>query len=188
MGGLIAGKTPVDIVLVPIVTIVSGGLIALWTGPGISALMSSIGGFINSATKLRPLPMGLLVGAVMGLALTAPISSAAISISLGLDGLAAGAACAGCCAQMIGFAVQSYPDNGLVGLFSQGLGTSMLQFGNIMKKPLIWLPPTIVSALAGAVSAFLLKMPNNSLGAGMGTSGLVGSLGHWPAWRGVIRS
>ena len=176
-GGLIAGKTPVDIVLVPIVTIVSGGLISVWTGPGISAMMNGIGGFINSATMLQPLPMGLLVGAVMGLALTAPISSAAIAISLGLDGLAAGAACAGCCAQMIGFAVQSYPDNGLGGLFSQGLGTSMLQFGNIMKKPLLWLPPTIVSALAGAVSAFLLKMPNNSLGAGMGTSGLVGQFG-----------
>ena len=95
----------------------------------------------------------------------------------GLVVLAAGAACAGCCAQMIGFAVQSYPDNGLGGLFSQGLGTSMLQFGNIMKKPLIWLPPTIVSALAGAASAFLLKMPNNALGAGMGTSGLVGQFG-----------
>ena len=176
-GGLVAGKTPVDIVLVPVVTIVSGGLTATWAGPGISAMMSGIGGFINSATQLRPLPMGLLVGAVMGLALTAPISSAAISIALGLDGLAAGAACAGCCAQMIGFAVQSYPDNGLGGLFSQGLGTSMLQFGNIMKKPLIWLPPTIVSALAGAASAFLLKMPNNALGAGMGTSGLVGQFG-----------
>ncbi len=176
-GMLIAGKTPVDIVLVPTVTIVAGGIVANWAGPGIAALMASLGGFINRATQLHPLPMGVLVGAVMGLALTAPISSAAISISLGLEGLAAGAACAGCCAQMIGFAVQSFPDN--------GLGTSMLQFGNILRRPILWLPPTVASAIGGALSAAVFAMPNNSLGGGMGTSGLVGQFGAWAGMQGV---
>jgi uncharacterized membrane protein len=179
LGGLVAGKTPVDIVLVPIVTITAGGLIGDWTGPAISAGMNALGGFINTATEMHPLPMGILVSMLMGLALTAPISSAAISISLGLNGLAAGAACVGCCAQMIGFAVQSYPDNGVGGLISQGIGTSMLQFGNIMRKPVIWLPPTIASAILGPISTMLVKMPNNPLGAGMGTSGLVGQFGAW---------
>lgn len=178
-GRLIAGKTPVDIVLVPILTIVTGGLVASWSGPGIAALMNGLGGFINQATQMHPLPMGILVSVVMGLALTAPISSAAIAISLGLEGLAAGAAAVGCCAQMVGFAVQSYPDNGLGGLISQGLGTSMLQFGNIMRKPLIWLPPTLASAILGPISTLLIKMPNNAIGAGMGTSGLVGQFGAW---------
>ncbi|MHC1786379.1 MAG: PTS transporter subunit IIC [Christensenellales bacterium] len=177
MGGLCAGRTPVDIVLVPVVTIVSGGLIAQWTGPAIAAGMTALGGFINEATRLRPLPMGIAVSVIMGMVLTAPISSAAIAISLGLDGLAAGAACVGCCANMIGFAVQSYPDNGLGGLLSQGLGTSMLQFGNILKKPLIWLPPIFTSALLGPISTMVFKLPNNPVGAGMGTSGLVGQFG-----------
>ena len=184
-GMLIAGKTPVDIVLVPTATIVAGGIVANWAGPGIAVLMASLGGFINRATQLHPLPMGVLVGAVMGLALTAPISSAAISISLGLEGLAAGAACAGCCAQMIGFAVQSFPDNGVGGLLSQGLGTSMLQFGNILRKPIIWLPPTAASAIGGALSAAVFAMPNNSMGGGMGTSGLVGQFGAWAGMQGV---
>ncbi len=183
MGSLVAGRTPVDIVLVPIVTIAVGGLIGNLTGPAISAGMNALGSFVNTATELHPLPMGILVSVVMGLALTAPISSAAISISLGLDGLAAGAAAVGCCAQMIGFAVQSYPDNGVGGLLSQGLGTSMLQFGNIMRKPVIWLPPTIASAILGPISTMVVKMPNNSLGAGMGTSGLVGQFGAWASMK-----
>ena len=178
-GHFIAGKTPVDIVLIPIVTIVSGGLVARFTGPAIMGAMNALGNFINEATRLQPLPMGIVVSVVMGMALTAPISSAAIAISLGLDGLAAGAACVGCCANMVGFAVLSYPDNGLGGLLSQGLGTSMLQFGNILRKPVIWLPAILVSAILGPVSTVLLGMHNNQLGAGMGTSGLVGQFGAW---------
>ena len=180
-GQFIAGKTPVDIVLVPIFTIVAGGLVANLAGPGIAAGMNALGGFINQATELHPIPMGILVSAVMGLVLTAPISSAAISISLGLSGLAAGAACVGCCAQMVGFAVQSYEDNGVGGLLSQGLGTSMLQFGNIMRKPVIWLPPTLASAVLGPISTVVFGMTNTPSGGGMGTSGLVGQFGAWAA-------
>lgn len=186
LGGLVAGRTPVDIVLVPIVTIVAGGAVAQLAGPAIGAGMSALGGFINTTTQLHPLPMGILVSLVMGLALTAPISSAAIAISLGLDGLAAGAAAVGCCVQMVGFAVQSYPDNGLGGLLSQGLGTSMLQFGNILKKPVIWLPPSLVSMVLGPVSTMVFQMPNNPIGAGMGTSGLVGQFGAWDSMRGAF--
>lgn len=184
LGQLVAGRTPVDIVLVPIVTIAAGGLVARLTGPAIAGAMTALGGFINETTRLQPLPMGIAVSVIMGMVLTAPISSAAIAISLGLDGLAAGAACVGCCANMIGFAVQSYPDNGLGGLLSQGLGTSMLQFGNILRKPVIWLPPILASAILGPVSTVLVRMPNNPLGAGMGTSGLVGQFGAWASMAG----
>ena len=179
MGNLVAGKTPVDIVLVPISSIVSGGLVATWVGPGVNSLMLSLGAFINAATTLRPIPMGAIVSAVMGLCLTAPISSAAIAISLGLEDIAAGAACVGCCTQMVGFAVQSYRENGIGGLISQGIRTSMLQFGNILRRPVIWLPPTIVSAILGPISTAVLGMTNNAMGAGMGTSGLVGQFGAW---------
>lgn len=185
LGSFIAGRTPVDIVLVPAVTIITGGLAGVLAGPGITALMDGLGGVINRSTELHPLPMGILVAVLMGLALTAPISSAAISISLGLEGLAAGAACVGCCAQMVGFAVQSFPDNGVGGLISQGLGTSMLQFGNIMRKPVIWLPPTIASAILGPLSTVVFAMPNNPLGGGMGTSGLVGQIAAWASMQGV---
>ena len=180
-GQFISGKTPVDIVLVPIFTIVAGGLTANAAGPGVAAAMDGLGRLINRATEMHPFPMGILVSVVMGLVLTAPISSAALSISLGLSGLAAGAACVGCCAQMVGFAVQSYEDNGLGGLLSQGLGTSMLQFGNIMRKPVIWLPPTLASAVLGPVSTVAFGMTNTPSGAGMGTSGLVGQFGAWAA-------
>lgn len=184
IGGLVVGKTPVDIVLAPVATIVSGGLIANWTGPFIAGGMAALGSFINEATRLKPFGMGIAVSVIMGMVLTAPISSAAIAISLGLNGLAAGAACVGCCANMVGFAVQSYPDNGLGGLISQGLGTSMLQFGNIMRKPVIWLPPILTSAILGPISTVVLKMPNGPIGAGMGTSGLVGQFGAWAAMQG----
>mgnify|MGYP000899663614 CR=1 FL=1 len=180
-GQFISGKTPVDIVLVPIFTIVAGGVVANFAGPGVAAAMDWLGGIINRATELHPFPMGILVSVVMGLVLTAPISSAALSISLGLSGLAAGAACVGCCAQMVGFAVQSYEDNGVGGLLSQGLGTSMLQFGNIMRKPVIWLPPTLASAVLGPLSTVVFGMTNTPSGAGMGTSGLVGQFGAWAA-------
>ncbi|MDL2235186.1 PTS sugar transporter subunit IIC [Christensenellaceae bacterium OttesenSCG-928-L17] len=181
IGNLVAGKTPVDIVLVPIVTILTGGLIGAFVGPPINSVMTGLGNFINTATYMHPIPMGIVISVVMGLALTAPISSAAISISLGLSGIAAGAACVGCATQMVGFAVASYRENKVGGLISQGIGTSMLQFGNIMRRPVIWLPPTIASAILGPISTAVLGMTNNAMGAGMGTSGLVGQFGAWEA-------
>ena len=173
-GKKIAGKTKVDIILVPIVTIVCGGLVGTFLSPVVSALMNGIGAFINRLTMLYPFPMGILVSTVVGMVLTLPISSAAICISLGLNGLAAGAACLGCCCQMIGFAVASYRENKIGGLISQGLGTSMLQIPNIWKNWKIWIPPTLCSAILGPVSTVVFKMSNNAAGAGMGTSGLVG--------------
>jgi len=136
--------------------------------------MTALGQMINYATELQPVPMGILVSTLMGMILTLPISSAALAISLKLDGLAAGSATVGCCAQMIGFAVASYRENKLGGLIAQGLGTSMLQVPNIVKNPLIWIPPTVASAVLGPVASAVLKMKNNAVGAGMGTSGLVG--------------
>ena len=173
-GKWITGRTKADIILVPLTVILIGGLTGLFISPAVSALMAAIGAFINSLTMLYPLPMGILVSVVVGMVLTLPISSAAICISLGLSGLAAGAACAGCAAQMIGFAVMSFPENGIGGLISQGLGTSMLQIPNIWKNWRIWIPPTAASAITGPISTCLLKMTNNAAGAGMGTSGLVG--------------
>ncbi len=170
----ISGKTGVDIILVPLATLVGGALVGYLAAPPMAALMRWLGSFINALTQLYPLPMGILVSTVVGMILTLPISSAAICISLGLDGLAAGAAAVGCSCQMIGFAVSSYRENKLGGLISQGLGTSMLQIPNIAKNPLIWIPPTLTSALLGPVSTMVFKMENNSAGAGMGTSGLVG--------------
>lgn len=178
---LVSGKTPVDIIVTPIVTIVSGCLAGQLVGPGVRSLMEGLGGVINSATTLAPLPMGILVSVVVGLVLTAPISSAALCIMLDLSGLAAGAAVVGCSAQMIGFAVTSFKDNGWGGLISQGLGTSMLQFGNIMRKPAIWLAPTLASAVLGPISTCVFMMKNTPTGAGMGTSGLVGQFGAFAA-------
>lgn len=174
---LISGKTKVDIVITPLTAIIIGGLVSKFVGPYVSAFMSGIGNVIVKATEMHPLPMGIIVSTVVGLALTAPISSAALCIMLGLDGLAAGAAAVGCSAQMIGFAVTSFKANGTGGLISQGLGTSMLQFGNIMKRPQILLAPTLAGAILGPVSTCLLKMTNTPTGAGMGTSGLVGQFG-----------
>lgn len=173
-GKLIAGKTKVDILLVPLATLIIGGLVGVFISPVVSALMGAIGAFINSLTTLYPFPMGVLVSVVVGMVLTLPISSAAICISLGLNGLAAGAACVGCCCQMVGFAVASYRENKIGGLISQGLGTSMLQIPNIWKNWKTWIPPTLTAAILGPVSTVIFKMENNSAGAGMGTSGLVG--------------
>ena len=173
-GKWISGKTKVDIILVPIVTIIAGSIVGVFLSPVVSALMNAIGAFINRLTQLYPFPMGIMVSVVVGMVLTLPISSAAICISLGLDGLAAGAACCGCCCQMIGFAFSSYKENGVGGLISQGLGTSMLQIPNIWKNWKIWIPPTLTSAVLGPVSTCLFRMTNNASGAGMGTSGLVG--------------
>ena len=176
LGMLVSRKTPVDIIVTPLVTIVAGGLFAKYCCSPINDFMLYLGGLINSATSLNPFLMGITVSVLVGCSLTLPISSAAICIMLGIDGLAAGAATAGCCAQMIGFAVISYSDNGIGGFISQGVGTSMLQIGNIAKKPVIWLAPTLTAAVLGPVSTCVLHMTNNSLGAGMGTAGLVGPL------------
>lgn len=181
IGRLIAGKTPVDVIVTPIVTIISGCFAGQIAGPWIQGLMSGLGTIINSATELAPFPMGIIVSVVVGMVLTAPISSAALCIMLDLSGLAAGAAVVGCSAQMIGFAVTSFRENGWGGLISQGLGTSMLQFGNIVRKPAIWLAPTLASAVLGPVSTCIFKHLNTPTGAGMGTSGLVGQFGAFAA-------
>lgn len=177
IGSLVAGKTKIDIIVTPIVTIVAGGFVSIFCGPYLSQFMTGLGELINSATQLHPLPMGIAVSTLVGLALTAPISSAAICIMLQLDGIAAGAAAVGCAAQMVGFAVTSFKVNGVGGLVSQGLGTSMLQFGNIMKRPQILLAPTLAGAVLGPISTCVFKMTNIPSGAGMGTSGLVGQFG-----------
>ena len=176
LGELVSKKTPIDIILTPMVTIIIGGMLAKHCCSPINDFMLQIGALVNKATTLNPFLMGIIVSVIVGCCLTLPISSAAICIMLGIDGLAAGAATAGCCAQMIGFAVISFRDNGFGGLISQGLGTSMLQIGNIVRKPLIWLAPTLTAAILGPVSTLLLGMTNNAIGAGMGTAGLVGPL------------
>ena len=171
---IIQGKSKVDIVLVPIATILIGGLTGHYIGPFMSSFMDYIGSFINMATELHPIPMGIIVSVVMGIILTLPISSAALAISLKLSGLAAGASTVGCAANMIGFAVASFKENGFGGFIAQGIGTSMLQVPNIIRNPRIWLPAIVSSAILGPISTYILKMESNSVGAGMGTSGLVG--------------
>lgn len=188
---LIGGKTKVDIILVPVTTIVIGGFVGVYVSPGVSAFMKATGNLVNEATKLHPLPMGALVSVLMGMILTAPISSAAVAISLGLNGLAGGAATVGCCAQMIGFAVMSYKENGFGGFLAQGIGTSMLQVPNIIQNPLIWIPPILTSAILGPLSTLVFKMTNIPEGSGMGTSVFVGQIGTLKdmgsaAWPGII--
>ena len=160
-----------------------GGL-ALAVAPWIGALASSVGGFIMWATELQPLLMGIVVSVLVGMALTLPISSAAICAALGLTGLAGGAAVAGCCAQMVGFAVMSYKENGVGGLVSQGLGTSMLQMPNILRNPRIWIPPTLAAAITGPIATclFHLEMNGPAVSSGMGTCGLVGQIGVYTGW------
>ncbi|MBQ9429542.1 MAG: PTS sugar transporter subunit IIC [Clostridia bacterium] len=181
IGMLICGKTKLDILLTPALTILSGGAVGLLVGPYIQKFMTFLGDYINTATEYAPIPMGIVISVLVGMALTAPISSAAICISIEIGGIAAGAACVGCCCQMVGFAVASFRDNGIGGMFSQGVGTSMLQFPNILKRPQIWLAPTLASAVLGPVSTAVLGMTNTKTGAGMGTSGLVGQFGAFEA-------
>lgn len=178
---LIAGKTKVDIVLVPAATIIVGGLVGVTLSPVIATFMKAIGQVINTATEMQPIPMGIIVSVIMGIVLTLPISSAALAISLGLTGIAGGASLVGCCCNMVGFAASSYRENGFGGAIAQGLGTSMLQVPNIIKNPKIWIPPILASAILGPVSTTLLRMESNSVGAGMGTSGLVGQFGAYAA-------
>ena len=176
-GKLISKETKIDIVLTPVITVLVGATIATFIGPYIQAMMVAIGNAIMAATKQQPLIMGIIVSVAMGMILTLPISSAAICIMLGLSGLAGGAATVGCCANMIGFAVISYKDNGFEGLLAQGIGTSMLQMPNIIRKPVIWLPSIIASAILGPISTIIFKMENTPLGSGMGTCGFVGQIG-----------
>ena len=171
---LIQGKTKVDIVLVPATSIIVGGFTGVYLSPVISEFMKIIGNIINLSTKQSPIPMGILVAVLMGIILTLPISSAAVSISLGLSGLAAGAAVVGGASHMIGFAVMSYRENGFGGFIAQGLGTSMIQISNIIRNPKIFIPPIITSAILGPISTVLFKMEANEVGGGMGTSGFVG--------------
>ncbi len=181
IGNLVANKTPVDIIVTPIVTILAGCAVGFLVGAPLNNFMTWLGSVINAATVLSPLPMGIAVAILVGMALTAPISSAALCIMMGIDGLAAGAAVAGCCAQMIGFAAMSFKENGWGGFLAQGLGTSMLQFPNILRRPQIWIPPILASAIVGPISTMIFQMANTPTGAGMGTSGLVGQFGAWAA-------
>jgi len=193
LGKLISKETRVDILITPGLTIISGILIAQFVGPGVSAFMTAFGTLVITTTEMQPFFMGILVSALIGIALTLPISSAAICIMLGLDGLAGGAATAGCCAQMIGFAVLSFRENGLGGLLAQGLGTSMLQMGNIVKNPRVWIPPTLASMITGPAATCIFRLENIPAGSGMGTCGLVGPIGVYTAmgggsamWLGIL--
>jgi len=180
-GKLVSKKTKIDIIVTPVVTVLVGVFIANFVGPYISAFMNFLGLIIMNATEKAPFFMGIIVSVIVGIVLTLPISSAALCMMLSLSSLAGGAATIGCCCQMIGFAVMSYRDNKMEGLVAQGLGTSMLQMPNIVRKPIIILPPIISSAILGPVSTIIFKLENTPLGSGMGTSGLVGQISTFTA-------
>ena len=183
-GKAVSKETKVDILVTPLTTILVGvGLAALIAAP-IGKAAAAVGDFIKWATVLQPLLMGVIVSVTVGIALTLPISSAAICAALGLTGLAGGAAVAGCCAQMVGFAVMSFRENRWGGLVAQGIGTSMLQMPNIVKNPRIWIPPTLASAVTGPVATYLFQLEMNGapVSSGMGTCGLVGQLGVYTGW------
>ena len=184
LGTLVSGKTKIDLLVTPLVAILSGGFLSILIAPPIGRVATWIGDIIMWATDLQPLLMGILVSVVVGIVLTLPISSAAICAALSLTGLAGGAAVAGCCAQMIGFAVTSYRENKVGGLVSQGLGTSMLQMGNIIRNPRIWIAPTLASAITGPIATCLFKLEMNGppIASGMGTCGLVGPIGVYTGW------
>ena len=179
LGLRVSGKTKVDILVTPLAVIGVGSVIGLILGPPISQFMTALGAMINWGTEQQPLLMGIIVSVLMGMILTLPISSAALGVILNLGGLAAGAATVGCCCNMVGFAVASYRENGVGGLVAQGIGTSMLQVPNIMRKPVIWVPAIVSSAVLGPVSTMVLHMTNNATGSGMGTAGLVGQIMTW---------
>lgn len=177
LGKMVSKETQIDILVTPSVTIISGILLAMFVGPGISRFMTAFGDFIMYATNLHPFAMGIIVSVSIGMALTLPISSVAICIMIGLSGIAGGAATAGCCAQMVGFAVMSFRENRWGGLVSQGIGTSMLQMPNILRHPLIWIPPTLTAAITGPLATCVFHLENGPICSGMGTCGLVGPLG-----------
>ncbi len=178
-GRLVSGKTKADILVTPLVGIGFGSAAGLLIGPGVSRVMTGLGAMINWGTQQQPFVMGIVVSVLMGMILTLPISSAALGVILNLSGLAAGAATVGCCCNMVGFAVASYRENKFGGLLAQGIGTSMLQIPNIIRKPVIWLPAILSSAILGPVGTVLLGMTNNATGSGMGTAGLVGQIMTW---------
>ena len=184
LGKAVSKETKVDILVTPLVTILSGVVLSYFLAPPIGKAASSVGQLIMLATQLQPFLMGIAVSVLVGIALTLPISSAAICAALGLTGLAGGAAVAGCCAQMVGFAVMSFRENRWGGLVSQGIGTSMLQMGNIVKNPRIWIPPTLASAITGPIATcvFHLEMNGAPVSSGMGTCGLVGQIGIYTGW------
>lgn len=179
LGILISGKTKLDIILTPLICIGAGSVVGVFLGPPISRFMGWLGALINWGTEQQPFLMGIIVSVLMGMILTLPISSAALGIILNLSGLAAGAATIGCCCNMVGFAVASFRENKMGGLIAQGVGTSMLQVPNIVKKPIIWIPAIISSAILGPVGTMLLNMTSNATGSGMGTAGLVGPIMTW---------
>lgn len=179
VGHLMAGRTKVDIIVTPLITIGAGSVVGIILGPPISEFMQMLGQMINWGTEQQPFLMGIIVSVLMGMILTLPISSAALGVILNLSGLAAGAATVGCCCNMVGFAVASYRENKVGGLLAQGIGTSMLQVPNIVKKPIIWLPAILSSAILGPVGTMFFKMTNNATGSGMGTAGLVGQIMTW---------
>ena len=183
-GKAVSKETKVDIIVTPFVTICVGVLLSMWFAPYIGKAASAFGNAIMWATELQPFFMGIIVSVIVGIALTLPISSAAICAALGLTGLAGGAAVAGCCAQMVGFAIMSFRENKWGGLFAQGIGTSMLQMGNIVKNPKIWIPPTLASAITGPIATcvFGLKMNGAAVSSGMGTCGFVGQIGVYTGW------
>ena len=185
-GKAVSKETKVDILVTPLVTIFAGVSLSALIAPTIGTAASSVGSFVEWATVLQPFLMGILVSVSVGIALTLPISSAAICAALGLSGLAGGAAVAGCCAQMVGFAVLSFKENRWGGLISQGLGTSMLQMGNIVKNPRIWIPPTLAAAITGPIATcvfhFQMNDPSGGVASGMGTCGMVGPIGVYAGW------
>lgn len=183
-GKLVSKETKIDIIVTPAVTICVGTILSIWWAPAIGAAASMVGTAIMWATELQPFLMGIVVSVIVGIALTLPISSAAICAALSLTGLAGGAAVAGCCAQMVGFAVMSYPENKIGGLVAQGIGTSMLQMGNIVRNPRIWIPPTVASAITGPIATciFQMRMDGAAIASGMGTCGLVGQIGVYTGW------
>lgn len=184
LGKMVSKETKLDIIVTPFVTIFSGVVLSLLFAPYIGMAASSVGNAIMWATELHPFLMGIIVSVIIGIALTLPISSAAICAALGLTGLAGGAALAGCCANMVGFAVISFKENGWGGLAAQGIGTSMLQMGNIVKNPKIWIPAIVTSAITGPIATciFKLQMNGSAVASGMGTCGLVGQIGVYSGW------
>ena len=176
-GKAISKETKVDILVTPLVTLGVGYLTSYLTCPAIAVAMNWLGEFINFATTMHPFLMGIIISVVVGIILTLPISSAAICASIGISGIAGGAALAGCCAQMVGFAVASFRDNKWGGVVSQGLGTSMLQMPNIVKKPVIWLPATLAAAITGPLATIVFQLECSKVSAGMGTCGMVGPIG-----------
>lgn len=188
IGHLVSGRTKVDIIVTPFLSILSGSVVGILVGPYITTFIKWLGNLVNVNVDKYPILGGMLVSVLMGIILTLPISSAAIGISMSITGLAAGAATIGCCCQMVGFAVASFKENKTGGLIAQGVGTSMLQIPNIVRKPIIWLPPIISSAILGPVSSAVLKMVSNPEGSGMGTSGLVGQFSAYDAMTGAGKS